>query len=158
MLDPAALVRSEQRLRAPLALDRPPVPNFELEPGRYYTRWGPIQALRVAMVTHAAPLLWVGLAGLSGYLGVCAFRLRVLTNVQMAMSFLLLCIATQIPIAVLGEGFFGLDLHLTCARLCLDLLLAILCYQLLKSTASWIRENYAPSMGGEAQIGDRFER
>ena len=113
-----------------------------------------MQAIRAALVTHASPIFWLGLAGLSGYLVVRIVQRRVLTRVQMAMAFLISCIATQIPIAVLGEGFFGLALHLNCARLCIDLLLAILTYQLFHAVVLRNFSGRRFHRGAETAVGE----
>lgn len=77
-----------------------------------------------------------------GYLAVRVVRRRVLTNTRMAKAFLVSCIVTQLPSVVLGEGFFGLALHLACTRLCSDLLFAILGYLLLRSIATRFFSNF----------------
>ena len=133
--DPRALARTEARLRAPLALARPPMPNYENEPGRYYTRAGQLSSIRALLVDRAAPALWCGLLGLGGYLAVRVARRRPLTRLQSTLAFLWVCFASQSVLAVLGEGFFGIRLHLAGARLALDLLLVVAGFAALSGLA-----------------------
>lgn len=130
--DPPALARSEARLRAPLALARPPMPSFENEPGRYYTRAAQWSSLRSALVEGASPLLWCALTVLGVHLAARVLRRRPLSALECTLGYLLLCFSAQVVIAILGEGFFGIRLHLAGARLLLDLLLAVAIFATLE--------------------------
>jgi hypothetical protein len=93
--------------------------------GPRYVRSAPWQfgSARRVLVGHAWLVpIWVSI-GLS-WVAFSAARRR-WNSLSIVAAYLLVAIATQIVIAVLGDGFFGLTHHLLMARLSLDSLIAI---------------------------------
>ncbi|MGH7789010.1 MAG: hypothetical protein ACRERC_19215 [Candidatus Binatia bacterium] len=100
-------------------------PNFSdrSRPPRQYRGWWQMARLRGEHPILAALLLFAGVAALLG-----AAVQRTWRGAHAALTFLLLNAALVVVASLLGDGQFGLSRHVTAARYCLDLALALILY------------------------------
>ncbi len=131
MHHPVLILRTLERLRAPMAVTTTMDPNFQEggggTPEQRYTGWWQFAGFRAALLQEAhrgipviiillVALAWLGRAVITG-----ACKPEHATS-----GVLLLLVAAFSFGSVVGDGFFSLERHLMGARCALDMLLALL--------------------------------
>ncbi|HEX4475443.1 MAG TPA: hypothetical protein VH142_10230 [Polyangiaceae bacterium] len=127
--EPAALAEALKRIGRSLARERNPG-AYDAPPPAHRERLSGAQSnVHDAAFGALPPLVWlVAFAGL----GSAIFRRE---GPRSALIFLFATFATQLGIAVAGDGFYALGRHLIVARLTLDLIAVLVVWDLLRRPA-----------------------